>query len=976
MGFKKRSEKRSRGPIGQASTVMQRVRVSRWLPAAACLAVARRFTVLAFGVLMTAVAIPTGVAVGQLSDPLDAYPPRFKLAGSDCGARVTAHTHEATGGLGSRGCESLTILCGNGTQAMLEYRIEPCRVIDELTARLFVKSVRKGLTIGLRVRFPKQLDPETGQSLSVVVAGAGYRDAGSWQQLGIGMIEQPLAIKTFALRQSLGPTADLSDPFVDAVVINAYGGPGETTLKLDNLTIDAMVPVVSMRSLAQSIPAGGPAAELAGVSGGGVTDSPTRRHFEGSPFPAGGVTRILEHNGEPLGWVRSLGFDAILLAKPFDHAILSEAMRAGVKVYSPPPSNPDPALVPLLEPLAGYYLGTSMSLHRLQEAREAADRVRRWPAIWQRPVILAPAEGPRKYASIADSLVLDLPSPIRGLSADEESALLRDIGQGWLLGGGAVGVQADVPSSLRVQLDAISGAIGAPRGPDFFPHALLLQVARSLSVAPRAIIFRSTSPLTSGRPEDHSRSLAVAYANRYLESVRGLVAAGKPASPLVPRGADYEVNRLQFPGGELIIATTRTRHRGLVLAGDGGALRIELPTDTPNPLAWRVTHFAAERLTVQRTSGGASLELISPDVVETIVLGGDATTGGRLSTALAELAATAAVERLQLTRELVDRAAADWSLAASARAIPADSSGSRLVEAARSTLSDGEPLIRTGEAAQSLRMARRADAWALRSQWQLHAALSPGGRLDPIVSSPPLLAASGVPMQVVWGPLMGEVSWGDNLLVGGSLDTAQLLGDAGWVVGRRPELAGEVEAKVGITQGPQVEGEGCLVASVVGVSTQSLPGGYAGTTLQIRSPAVRLPANRAIRIEARLRTLGFGGPDQGVLVHDSIAGPELGVLVRATPQWQTVRLYRQSVSEGEVRVLFELLGAGEVAIDDVQIRPWDPKPGAAPGDPAGPQIPLRPLGVDEPLPAVLRTMPTAERSAQSVVPVPPRAEKR
>jgi hypothetical protein len=208
-----------------------------------------------------------------------------------------------------------------------------------------------------------------------------------------------------------------------------------------------------------------------------------------------------------------------------------------VKVYSPPPSNPDPALVPLLEPLAGYYLGTSMSLHRLQEAREAADRVRRWPAIWQRPVILAPAEGPRKYASIADSLVLDLPSPIRGLSADEESALLRDIGQGWLLGGGAVGVQADVPSSLRVQLDAISGAIGAPRGPDFFPHALLLQVARSLSVAPRAIIFRSTSPLTSGRPEDHSRSLAVAYANRYLESVRGFAVAaprsglrGEPAA--------------------------------------------------------------------------------------------------------------------------------------------------------------------------------------------------------------------------------------------------------------------------------------------------------------------------------------------------------------------------------------------------------------------------------------------------------------
>src|SRR5690606_9884634 len=161
-----------------------------------------------------------------------------------------------------------------------------------------------------------------------------------------------------------------------------------------------------------------------------------------------------------------------------------------------------------------------------------------------------------------------------------------------------------------------------------------------------------------------------------------------------------------------------------------------------------------------------------------------------------------------------------------------------------------------------------------------------------------------------------------NLLIGGSLDSTRLLGQAGWVVGRRPEPLNSTQSDVNIVHGPQVQGEGCLQASVAAAGAAPLPGGYAGTTVQIRSPSIRAAAKTALRIDAKIRTLGFGGPDQGVLVYDSIGGPELGVLVRATPQWQNVRLYRQTLSDAEVEVLFELIGAGEVLIDDVQVRAW------------------------------------------------------
>lgn len=877
----------------------------------------------------------------QLVDSLDAYPPRWQLAGSDCNARVVSHVNDAIGGLGGSGCESITLTCGQGTQARLEYRIEPTRIIDELTAKVYVKSLRSGLSIGLRVRFPLALDPATGQSVAVILPGATYRDVGTWQPIGIGKIEAPLRLKTYALRQTLGTDANLNDPFVDAVVINAYAGPGETKLMIDSLRIDGMVPLVSMRELAieeAERPRKSPL-EIES-SAGKIWAAASRRPAASGAFPSDAVTRILEHNGEPLDWVKSLGFDAVLLAKPAGREILTEAMRVGVKIYAPPPTAPDPSLVPLLEPLAGFYLGTSMSQARLAAAEAEVERIGRWPDAWQRPVILAPAESTRRYAAVANSLVFDLPAPLRGLAAAEELAILSDspgtLGRGGL---DAVGIQTNSPAGLRKQLDAITGAIGAPRGPDVFWLATWMQVARSLQATPRAILFRSDRSLTSGRPEDQSRSVGLSYINRYLDSVGGLVAAGKPATPLATRGAAYVVGRVQFPGGQLLIATSQTQHRGLTLAGDGTTLRIEVPADQPNPLAWRVTHFAAERLVIERSAGGAYLELVSPDLVETIVLGNDPAAGGRLSQTLGQLAGRAATDRMQLSREGLDRVREDWQLAIGSRTIPVNRSAAEFVRAADQALRDAEPMLRSGDGASALRMARRADAWMLRSQWQLHSTLSPGRELNSLVSCPPLLSVGGLPAQVIWAPLMNDAPWGENRLVGGSLDSANLLGDAGWVVGKRPEAQGASESRVGIVQGPQVEGEGCLLASVVATTPQPLPGGYAGTTLQIRSPPIRYPAKTAIRIDARLRTLGFGGPDQGVLTYDSIGGPELGVLVRATPDWQNVRLYRQTAEEGELSVLFELIGAGEVAIDDVQIRVWSPRDAAA--------IPLRPLSEGE-----------------------------
>ena len=89
---------------------------------------------------------------------------------------------------------------------------------------------------------------------------------------------------------------------------------------------------------------------------------------------------------------------------------------------------------------------------------------------------------------------------------------------------------------------------------------------------------------------------------------------------------------------------------------------------------------------------------------------------------------------------------------------------------------------------------------------------------------------------------------------------------------------------------------------------------------------VDCPPDRLLRITAKVRTLGFGGPFQGVLVYDSLGGPELGVLVRGADQWQRVEIYRHTAGATPLQVMFEVIGAGEAMIEDVSVNMWDDQP--------------------------------------------------
>ncbi|KAA5546095.1 hypothetical protein FYK55_04140 [Roseiconus nitratireducens] len=893
--------------------------------------------------------IHPALAGGELFDSLDAYPPRWHLDRSDCDARILNHRNLHSGGADGGACESIEFHAGLGSEVLFVYSIEPVRPTDDLVANVSVMSARRGSRIGLRVRFPYLRDPQTRRPVSAIIYGATYERAGKFESIGIGSIERPLRIKQANLRGAHGASADVSDPYVDAIVINAYSGRGDTGIRVDSLSLRGMIPIGDhgrvdpVPGLSSGRPRPGASGAMVARSGSdresgtsmvlrqslaGELAESTRNLRPGPAFPHGRVIRILEHQGEPLNWVRRLGFDAVLIDQPPTAELLREAIQSRVLVYAPPPTAPDPELQTLLDPVVAWYLGGGVALdnQRVEQTDKTVRRLRRLPGVWQRPIVVAPTESWPQYASLADGVVTDAPPRGRDLSASEQSlAIANKISQ---IGGGhdvAIAIQSSLPNRLTEMNRAIENSIGVAPGGMYRWHSMWAQTVQALEHAPRALLFRSNRSLVSGDVDSQQRSMALSYVNRFVAMISPWLASSEPVSSYTIEGAPYRCGCLRADGEELLLISSQQARGDEILAGDGKVINVLLPPGHENRIAWRMTHFSAQRVDIDSTPTGAKIQIVSPDVCELLVISGDAGTGVPLNQSALQFARHASADRWQLTNERVAAVRAAWSQAVGSGAteslVPVD-----LMTVAERTLRDAEPAYRAGDAETTLRLSSRADAWGLRSAWQLTEALMPGMRSRPgeaYVSSPPM-SAGHPQLQIGWQPLMGDEGWSENLIAAGGLDRPEDLGEGRWEFAQRQVVRSR--SSISWVSRGFFDGRGAARLVATSTTPEPLGGGYEGTVAVLSSPPVSLKKNQAVRIDAMIRTIGFGAPHQGVLVYDSLGGPEMGVLVRGATEWTPVRLYRQSFGQEDLKVHFEIIGDGEAIVDEVSVRAWAPEP--------------------------------------------------
>ncbi len=285
---------------------------------------------IALGLLL---ASPLGGAPA-IREEFEGPEPSWHDSGGDAQYKISSLERVPGVAHSGRGCEQVRIAGNNGTYVYLSHDITPARIISELSLSVWIKADRPGLQILARVVIPRTKDPATGQPLTTLVSGSGYTQVGNWQQLRLDNVPQQLERQVRVLRAQHGPSVDGHEAFIDRAVLNIYGGPGTTTVLIDDLEVSGFVGATGGTAApATKKPASSPFAERLPGADRTVPDESTRpaaARLSGTGLMVGDqplFPRLLEYRGEPLSLVRSLGFNGIWMSTPPREALLRRSQR-------------------------------------------------------------------------------------------------------------------------------------------------------------------------------------------------------------------------------------------------------------------------------------------------------------------------------------------------------------------------------------------------------------------------------------------------------------------------------------------------------------------------------------------------------------------------------------------------------------------------------------------------------------------------
>ncbi|MCG8587126.1 MAG: hypothetical protein MI757_20670, partial [Pirellulales bacterium] len=284
--------------------------------------------------LTVALLLPS-VVVAALRDSFEGPVPSWQPTGqADARHRIEHHARVRGSAHSGDWCERVRLVAGNGSFVHLRHSIGRALVIDELRPSVWVSADRPGVQLLANVVLPHTTDPKSGKPMTLHIGGTVYNRSGSWQQLAVTNMPTLLARQVRVLRSQSQLTIDPREAYVDGVLLNIYGGRGSTNVLIDDLEVHG---IVARGPSAPSVELSPPIASRLRPE-----RRPNERRFrmDGSVLRFGNqpvLVRMIEHNGEPLAWLRTLGFNAVRLRTPPSEKLRSEARKAGMWLVAPPP---------------------------------------------------------------------------------------------------------------------------------------------------------------------------------------------------------------------------------------------------------------------------------------------------------------------------------------------------------------------------------------------------------------------------------------------------------------------------------------------------------------------------------------------------------------------------------------------------------------------------------------------------------------
>jgi hypothetical protein len=632
----------------------------------------------------------SGVATASLHEGFESERATWRQEETDIEVNLQAHDRtDRARHDGQRSEHFRFTSAGNGSLMLYSLPLGRIPLTEDLTAGLWVRSNRPGVQLSGRIVLPADTDPDTGQATFVTVPGGSYDAVDSWQRLKLADIRLSVERQARVLRQASKRKVGLEGAYLDRLIVNLYGGPGESEVFLDDLTLS---PVPD-------------AAVLPGPLEPGANAEPDTPKAK----PAGARTRVVLAGGR-LGkdgqeWIPSIlwapradleqayafGFDA--LAVDFaDKATAAKAVKLGF-LLMPMLGNlrGDPSEVvkaastyPFKDSVAFWHLGSALGAlpdpelrkEELERIRGIVLGLRDLPDDFPKLTTGDIAEQSRQYATPGQGLDLMGVAPefwsVNREVSDAFQYLMqrRNLTALWNL---RAPYWAWIDTVARPVLRRSVWGTDQPPAwgePRLQPEQVRIATFLTLMAGYRGVGFRSDDRLTTD--EGRSCLYEMALVNAELDLVQGILAKGiEPIAnlsgyppdpkPILVYNANMSMGSIgqktqqnqsfpetrEHPSIKAAAIPTEDGRGRLILIADaaGGAqwqppqaalndLKVTVPGVPENAVAWEVTLGGVRNLEIDRPPGGRRFSVPEFGLATMVVLTTDAALVDRLRTAV------------------------------------------------------------------------------------------------------------------------------------------------------------------------------------------------------------------------------------------------------------------------------------------------------------------------------------------------------
>ena len=895
-------------------------------------------------------------AAAEFVEGFDGPQPSWTAQFDETQCRVLSHRRHAQIVRKGTGSENLELeVPGQIAPVRLEHKLPPSRVLDELTASVWVRSNRTGGALGVRVVLPHQKDAASGLMLTITLfSDETYSEAGSWQQLSCRTSDKKVAERLRLLRATLKADVDFREMYVDRAVFVVHAGRGTTELFLDELSL---APVVSPTNGTPILTVGEQReAEVPPVEIG------ERLLVGGRPY----FPRMLPYHGESLDDLAATRCSPIWIPDHRDIDLIRALRDRGIWSMATPPQATAPSggvldareasLSPFerdTDSVLFWYLGTGIrpadraALTSWTEQLLGADHRRK------RPVLADVAGLERIYSRLVPMLgVTRFP-----LQTSFDLKLYRN----WLLERQKLTrpgtflwtwIQTEPVEALQA---ARQSAGQTPAVVE--PELIRLQTYAALAAGYRGVGFWTTTPLGSEGPGAAERVLMLRQLNLELELIGPWLATGTLPSqipltvtPSPTAAASQSSSKSPFPKSrtrtpqratdgpqaqDLEAAVIRTDHGTLVLPVwygrhtqfVPGAMTIQdasvvVPGVDHSAAVWEITttDVHSRSLHKKHVTGGMQITLSKLDTTSMLFVSSDQGQIEKLRGRIKQMAAESAAISVELAELKLQRVTAvDQQLHELGGSLPDAvhilARARMLLEEARASRDAGDFHRARQFANDSCQMTRTLQ----RSEWD--AAVK--GLSDP-VGSPHTLCYQTLPDHWRMIARLGRspVSLDANLLRSGDFEDADALRAEGWQHAQH-ELEG-VRATAELYPLPH-RGNYCLRLAAAAEPGWEPPTFVPQPPVNVVTPPVTVRSGQLIHVSGWVKAVTpIVGSLDGVMLYDSLGGPEAAIRWTAGADWRRFELIREVQQSGELTITISLTGLGEIQFDDLRIIPLDP----------------------------------------------------